>query len=75
MRSMVRFETRRAFGCGQNTGTFPPAIIEMPLLMMVSLGFVTGVITAMTPYEVVVTRAAYTVMSSTVLPTKPPPTT
>src|SRR5262245_31030940 len=50
MRSIVSDDTRRAFGCGQNTQVLPPAIIEMPLLMIVSLGFVTGVITAMTPY-------------------------
>ena len=49
IRSIVSEETRRAPGWGQNTHVFPPATIEMPLLMMVSLGFVTGVITAITP--------------------------
>ena len=47
--SIVRIETLRADGCGQKTAVLPPAIIERPLLMMVSLGFVTGVITAITP--------------------------
>ena len=49
MRSIVKFETRRALGCGQKIAVLPPAIIEMPLLMIVSLGFVTGVMTAISP--------------------------
>ena len=49
MRSMVRLETLRALGWGQTTTVLPPAIIEMPLLITVSLGFVTGVITAIGP--------------------------
>jgi len=49
MRSMHRIEALRAFGCGQSTMTLPPEIIEMPLLMIVSVGFVTGVMTAITP--------------------------
>ncbi len=48
-RSMVRFETRRAPGCGQKITVLPPAIIEIALLMMVSLGLVTGVMTAIGP--------------------------
>jgi len=46
---MVRLDTRRALGCGQKITVLPPAIIEMPLLMMVSLGLVTGVIVAIGP--------------------------
>ena len=49
MRSTARFETLRALGCGQKTAVLPPAIIESPLLITVSLGLVTGVITAITP--------------------------
>ena len=49
MRSTVRLETLRALGWGQRTTVFPPAIMEMPLLITVSVGFVTGVITAIGP--------------------------
>jgi len=46
----VNVEMRRALGCGQKTAVLPPAIIPMPLLMIVSDGLVTGVSTPITPY-------------------------
>ena len=49
IRSTVRIETLRAFGCGHSTIVLPPETIEIPLLITVSLGLVTGVITEITP--------------------------
>ncbi len=46
MRSVTRF----ADGCALNTTAFPAEIMPMPLLMIVSDGFVDGVIEPMTPY-------------------------
>ena len=43
------WETFFALGCGLNTTVFPPAIIEIELQMMVSVGFVVGVIAPITP--------------------------
>ena len=45
----MKIETLRALGCGQKTAVLPAAIMPMPLLMIVSDGLVTGVITPITP--------------------------
>ncbi len=49
-RDSVRSVTRFADGCALNTTAFPAEIMPMPLLMIVSDGFVDGVIEPMTPY-------------------------
>ena len=42
-------DTFLALGCGLNTTVLPPTIIEIELLIIVSVGFVVGVMAPITP--------------------------
>ena len=42
-------DTFLALGCGLNTTVLPPTIMEMELLIIVSVGFVVGVMAPITP--------------------------